>query len=174
MFTTPDGRVFYFAPTDATIQPICDLASGAARSIHVWDYSFNLVALADILIAKHAAGVTIYCTLDRSQSTTSTEEPEVTALRTAGIPLVIGTSDQHQILHDKVVIVDGSKVLYGSFNLTGAAAAEVNNYCIDPEPAVVAAYWSANALVTNWCIANEPTGVTNGATPLPLALPAAT
>lgn len=166
MFTTPDGREFYFAPQDTTIQPILDLAQNAIRSIYVWDYSFNLVALADIFVAKHQAGVVVYLTLDKSQSDTAEEEPEVAQLRAAGIPLVIGTSDQHQILHDKVVIVDGTKVLYGSFNLTGVAAEEVNNYCIDPEPEVVAAYWSANALVTNWCIAHEPQGVSNGARPL--------
>lgn len=166
MFTLPDGRVFYFSPGDTTIQPILDLVTEAEKSIYIWDYSFNLVSLADTLVAKHKAGVEVYLTLDKSQSAGSTEAPEVTQLREAGIPLVIGTSDLHQIIHDKVVIVDGAKVLYGSFNLTGIAAKEVNNYCIDPEIGVVNAYWQANCLVTNWCIENEPTGVSNGAQPL--------
>jgi phosphatidylserine/phosphatidylglycerophosphate/cardiolipin synthase-like enzyme len=166
MTTLPDGRIFYFAPEDSTIQPIIDLVSNATKSIYIWDYSFNLVPLVDILIEKFKAGVDVYLTLDKSQSVGSTEAPEVTACREAGIPIVIGTSDLHQILHDKVVIVDGSQVLYGSFNLTGAAAKEVNNYCIDPEIAVVNIYWQSGVLVTNWCIANQPTGVSNNAQPL--------
>ena len=166
MMKLSDGRVFYFAPQDSTIEPIIDMVSSAEKSIYIWDYSFNLVPLVDILISKFKAGLTVYLTLDKSQSVGSTEAPEVTACREAGIPIVIGTSDLHQILHDKLVIVDMKQVLYGSFNLTGAAAKEVNNYCIDPELSVVNAYWQSGVLVTNWCITNESSGVSNNAQPL--------
>lgn len=146
----------YFSPDDNVQQAVLDLVSSAAKSIRLADYSFNLVPLVDILIAKQAAGLDIKLVLDKSQAAGSTEKPEVVRIKAAGIPLVIGTSDEHHIMHSKYVVIDGQAVGYGSYNFTKVAEEESNVFVIETNAAVAAAFSQNWQAMWDWISQHEP------------------
>jgi phosphatidylserine/phosphatidylglycerophosphate/cardiolipin synthase-like enzyme len=58
-----------------------------------------------------------------------------------GVPLFIDA--EHQIAHNKIVLIDGATVITGSFNFTKAAAETENAenlVIIDEKPKIAAAY----------------------------------
>lgn len=116
----------FFAPYDDVDHPLVAAITAAKSTIYLADYSYNDPAVTAALIAAHERGVVVKCVLDRSQSRGTTEIPEVDQLRQAGIPLFVGTSSLHQIMHDKYVVIDGVTVCSGSYNFTTTAAKEDN------------------------------------------------
>ena len=123
------GITVYNSPTDDTLAEFLVLLNAATKSIHLADYSFNVMEIVDILIAKDKAGLDVKLVLDRSQSAGKTEVPEIKALQAAGIPLVIVESSLHQIMHDKFCVLD-EITQTGSWNYTTAASKENNNYFV--------------------------------------------
>jgi phosphatidylserine/phosphatidylglycerophosphate/cardiolipin synthase-like enzyme len=148
------SRTFYFSPDDDVQDAFLAFVNSAKTSIRLADFSFNLPALVDILIAKHQAGVDVQLVLDRSQSAGPTEVPQIERLRAAGVPLVIGTSDQHRIMHDKFLIVDGEAVLYGSYNFTVAAQKESNFIVTENNTDLAALFTAAFTAIQSWIVAN--------------------
>jgi phosphatidylserine/phosphatidylglycerophosphate/cardiolipin synthase-like enzyme len=124
------GITIFNSPEDDTLAEFCNLLSTATTSIHLADYSFNIMEVVDILIAKMKAGLEVKLVLDKSQSAGKTEVPEVKALQAAGVPSVIVESSLHQIMHNKFTLVDGHITLDGSWNFTTAASKENNNYFV--------------------------------------------
>jgi phosphatidylserine/phosphatidylglycerophosphate/cardiolipin synthase-like enzyme len=124
-------RKTYFSPQDNTLQAFLSFVKKARRKIRIADYSFNLEPLVELLIEKHKAGIDVRLVLDKSQSTGVTEKPEIKQLKKAGIPFVIGTSDKHEIMHNKFSIIDDSWVQSGSWNYTNAASDEDNFFDIE-------------------------------------------
>lgn len=124
-------RKTYFAPDDDTINVFLAFVQTAQKKIRIADYSFNMDKLVDVLIQKHQAGLDVSLVLDKSQSAGPTESPEVTKVKQAGIPVVIGTSDQHKIMHHKFCVIDDEWTESGSWNFTDAAAKECNYFDIE-------------------------------------------
>lgn len=137
-------RQTFFTPYDDAQTPLINLLQSATKSIRIADYSFNLMPVVDILIEKYKAGVDVQLVLDSSQARGKSEVPEVTKLKEAGVPMVVGTSDKGKIMHLKVAIVDDAIVGSGSYNFTGTAELEDNFFDVEhslERAAAFTAYW---------------------------------
>ncbi|MHB8482800.1 MAG: phospholipase D-like domain-containing protein [Nitrospiria bacterium] len=124
------GIALYGSPEDDTLAEFLFLLTHATTSIHLADYSFNIMEVVNLLVGKLKSGLDIKLVLDKSQSAGKTEVPEIKAIQAAGIPTVIVESSLHQIMHDKFCIIDGHILQSGSWNYTTAASKENNNYFV--------------------------------------------
>lgn len=159
MITLPDGRQFYCCPDLDTPQETLDaflaFTQTAQKTLLIADYSFNLPQFETVLPALTAKGVDVRLVLDKSQSSGSTEKPIIASLKASGIDMVIGTSSDHKIMHNKFCIIDSEVSQYGSWNYTVAASDEDNFYFIDKTPEVAAALTSAWDRMYNCIITEE-------------------
>lgn len=125
------GINLFASPEDDTLAEFESLLLGATKSIHLADYSFNIMAVVNTLIAKAEAGLDVTLVLDNSQSKGKTEVPEITQLKTCDkIKLVIVESSKNRIMHDKFTTIDGHLTQTGSWNYTTTASDENNNYFV--------------------------------------------
>jgi phosphatidylserine/phosphatidylglycerophosphate/cardiolipin synthase-like enzyme len=113
---TPASRV-YFSPQGGCTQAITDAIRGARNEILVHAYAFDSREIADALIEAHRRGVRVVVIMDRSQAENARNVAKY--LSENGVTVLV--DDQHSAAHDKVIIIDGSLVLTGSFNFTTAA-----------------------------------------------------
>lgn len=108
VFFAPGGN-----PTGAVVREL-----GLARSnLLVQAYSFTSAPIAKAVVEAHRRGVKVTVILDKSQR--SEKYSAADFLLHAGVPTFIDAS--HAIAHNKIMIIDGHKVLTGSFNFTKAA-----------------------------------------------------
>lgn len=107
----------YFSPKGGAQQAIVDTIGQAKKSIYVQAYSFTSAPIAKALVDAQARGVKVEAILDKSQRKAT--YTGATFLKNAGIPVWI--DDKHAIAHNKVMILDGTTVITGSFNFTKAA-----------------------------------------------------
>lgn len=112
----PDIKV-YFSPhggcTEAVVKAICE----AKREILVEAYSFTSEPIAVALVEAEKRGVDVEVILDKSQEQARGTEADLIA--ESRIPTYIDPA--YRIAHDKVMILDGSRVITGSFNFTRSA-----------------------------------------------------
>lgn len=107
----------YFSPRGGAQDALVATIGQAKDSIFVQAYSFTSAPIAKALVDAAKRGVKIEAILDKSQR--SERYTGATFLRNEGIPVYI--DDKHAIAHNKVMIIDGSIVVTGSFNFTKAA-----------------------------------------------------
>jgi len=108
VFFSPDGGC-----TDAIVKNL-----GQAKSnVLVQAYSFTSAQIAEALVKVRRRGIHIEVILDKSQK--SEKYSSADFLAHAGIKVTIDS--EHRIAHDKVMIIDGSVVITGSFNFTKSA-----------------------------------------------------
>jgi len=116
--TDVEGHVkLYFTPGDSPTAAIVETLDKAKESIHVQAYSFTSPPIAAALKRAHDRGVSVKVILDKSQKTE--KYTSATFLTHAGIPVWIDS--KHAIAHNKVMIVDRTIVITGSFNFTQSA-----------------------------------------------------
>ena len=108
VFFSPKGSA-----TDAVVQEI----HSARQEILVQAYSFTSKPIAKALIDARKRGVKIEVVLDKSNATA--KYSAATFIYNAGIPVLI--DDMHAIAHNKIIIIDASTLITGSFNFTSAA-----------------------------------------------------
>src|SRR5205823_5572824 len=89
----------------------------ATKSIFVQAYSFTSAPIAKALVDAHKRGLKVQVILDRSQRTEKYSSADFVAH--AGISCSIDS--KHAIAHNKVIVIDESTVITGSFNFTKAA-----------------------------------------------------
>ena len=112
----PDIKV-YFSPHGGCTEAVVRAVNGAQKQILVEAYSFTSEPIALALIQAEKRGVDVEVILDKSQEQARGSEADLIAL--SGIPTFIDPA--YRIAHDKVMIIDGSKVITGSFNFTKSA-----------------------------------------------------
>lgn len=106
-----------FTPNDDCQTEIVTRISRAQREIRVQAYSFTSAPIAKALIDAHKRGVDVQVILDRSRKTE--RYSEAAFLNNNGIPVFI---DQCcAIAHNKLMVIDRTLVITGSFNFTRAA-----------------------------------------------------
>lgn len=107
----------YFSPKGGATEAVVAEIGKAQKEILVQAYSFTSTPIAKALLEAHKRGVKVEAVLDKSQ------QPErytsATFLNNAGVPVLI--DDKHAIAHNKIMIIDRSVVITGSFNFTKAA-----------------------------------------------------
>lgn len=107
----------YFSPNGGATEAIVRELGNAQHSIVVQAYSFTSAPIAKALRDAHKRGVKILAVLDKSNQTD--KYSAATFLENAGIPVLIDA--EHAIAHNKVIVIDDSIVLTGSFNFSKAA-----------------------------------------------------
>lgn len=107
----------YFSPRGGAQDAIVAEIAHAKESIFVQADSFTSEPIVKALIQAHLRGVKVEIILDKSQRT----DPRsgTAAVREAGIHTLIDS--RHAIAHSKVMIIDESLVVSGSFNFTKSA-----------------------------------------------------
>ena len=110
--------------------------SSAKKSIDLCVFLFTQSTLADALSDLHKANVAIRIITDSTEDEASSSK--MGALRRAGVRLKSNKRGTGALMHHKFVIVDGKKLLTGSFNWTSKAV--VSNHeavIITTEPSLV-------------------------------------
>lgn len=109
---------FYFSPDDGVAEHILDLINAATESVHFLAYSFTSDDIGQAIIARAQAGLEVRGVVDVSQSTGDGSEYET--LKAAGVNVRLD-GNSNGLMHDKVIIIDRSIVITGSYNFTAAA-----------------------------------------------------
>jgi phosphatidylserine/phosphatidylglycerophosphate/cardiolipin synthase-like enzyme len=107
----------FFSPNNGSTEAIVREIDRARSELLVQAYSFTSAPIAQALLKAHKRGVKVAVILDKSQKTQ--KYSSATFLTNAGIPTFI--DDKHAIAHNKIILVDRSVVITGSFNFTKAA-----------------------------------------------------
>jgi phosphatidylserine/phosphatidylglycerophosphate/cardiolipin synthase-like enzyme len=108
----------YFSPEDGTLEHILDAVNSAQKSIDFMAYSFTSDDLAQALIERANAGVTVQGIFDKDQYH-SNEGTEFDTLRNAGIDVWLDGNPR--LMHHKVIIIDQQVVITGSYNFSNNA-----------------------------------------------------
>jgi phosphatidylserine/phosphatidylglycerophosphate/cardiolipin synthase-like enzyme len=127
---TPNPRVtldgtpldIYFSPDDGVQDSLVDLLNNAQESIYFMAFSFTSDILGDAIIARSKDGVKVSGVME-SEQVNSNEGTEFDAFNQAELD-VLRDGNEGQ-MHHKVMIVDESIVIFGSYNFT--ASAETRN-----------------------------------------------
>jgi phosphatidylserine/phosphatidylglycerophosphate/cardiolipin synthase-like enzyme len=107
----------YFSPHGGCTEAVVEALDSARSEVLVQAYSFTSAPIAKALVEAKKRGVNVEVILDRSQRTERYSSADF--LAHAGIPTYIDAA--HAIAHNKVMVVDRSTVITGSFNFTKAA-----------------------------------------------------
>ena len=107
----------YFSPHGGCTEAVIKEIDQAKTEVLVQAYSFTSTPIAKALLNAHKRGVKIEAILDKSQR--REKYTSATFLANSGIPTYI--DDKHAIAHNKIMIVDRTTVITGSFNFTKAA-----------------------------------------------------
>jgi phosphatidylserine/phosphatidylglycerophosphate/cardiolipin synthase-like enzyme len=107
----------YFSPYGGCTEAIEHELKAAKKTILVESYSFTSLPIAEALIAARKRGVDVEVIMDKCNLTEKYSEGSL--LVREGIPTFI--DDHYKIFHDKVIIIDSSEVITGSFNFTKSA-----------------------------------------------------
>lgn len=130
-----------FTPGDDCAGLIVGEIEKSKRQILVQAYSFTSAPIAEALVNAFKRGVKVDVILDKSQKTGKYSSADF--LSHARIPTYI--DDQHAIAHNKVMVIDGTTVITGSFNFTKAAQEKnAENLLILHDS------WLASKYVMNW------------------------
>jgi len=131
----------YFSPNGGCTQAIVDSLNSAKKSVLVQAYSFTSIPIARALVNAHKRGVDVQVILDKSNI--SDRYTAATFLANEGIPTFIDA--QYKIAHNKVIIIDGTSVITGSFNFTKAAEnGNAENVLVINNAPELAAKYAAN------------------------------
>ena len=114
--SAPDIKV-YFSPHGGCTEAVVRAVKAAQREILVEAYSFTSEPIAVALIEAEKRGVDVEVILDKSQEQARGTEADLISQK--GIPTYIDSA--YRIAHDKVMIIDGTRVITGSFNFTKSA-----------------------------------------------------
>lgn len=107
----------YFSPHGGATEAIVKEINSAKNEILVQAYSFTSNPIAKALVDAKKRGIKIEAVLDKSQRREKYTSADFIAH--AGIPAYI--DDRHAIAHNKIMILDRSILITGSFNFTKAA-----------------------------------------------------
>lgn len=106
-----------FSPNGGCTDRIVSEIKNAKSKIRVQAYSFTSARIAGALLAAKKRGVDCEVILDKSQQSQSYSELDF--FHNQGIPTLI--DDAHAIAHNKIILIDDSTIIMGSFNFTKAA-----------------------------------------------------
>ena len=129
----------YFSPPAGSAAAIVKAVDASQHEVLVQAYSFTHNAIAQAVLRAHARGVTVRVLLDQKSEQTNRYVLEL--LRHAHVPL--RGDGQHAIAHNKVMVIDDSVVITGSFNFTNAAETRnAENFLILKSPDLARIYKS--------------------------------
>lgn len=107
----------YFSPEDGNIivGRLVELIGSAQSSVRIMAFSFTLPEIANAMIERFNQGVDVIGLFE----TTGSLQGQMIPLLCAGVP--VKQDGNPNILHHKVIVIDGKIVATGSFNFSGSA-----------------------------------------------------
>ena len=128
----------YFSPDDGVAARLVTLIQSAQESIYFMAYSFTSNDIGAAVLERAAAGVTVAGVMDEGQ-VNSGQGSEFDPFRQAGLDVRLDGNPG--LMHHKVIIIDRSIVITGSYNFS-ASAEEVNdeNLIVIYNPVIAAQY----------------------------------
>lgn len=111
----------FFSPHGGCEAEVVRWIQRANASVHVLIYSFTLDLIGDALVDAHNRNIDVKVVFEQSQIS---EYSQYSRLKSNGIDVRNDTNSN--LMHDKVMVVDGVVVLTGSFNWSNSAE-ESNN-----------------------------------------------
>jgi phosphatidylserine/phosphatidylglycerophosphate/cardiolipin synthase-like enzyme len=115
----PSAEVF-FSPKGGCTDVVVREINAARHEVLVQAYSFSSKPIAEALVAAKTRGVQVTILLDKSNE--SEQYSDLPLLVEHGLAPLIDA--HHAIAHNKVMVIDRTTVLTGSFNFTHQAEAE--------------------------------------------------
>jgi phosphatidylserine/phosphatidylglycerophosphate/cardiolipin synthase-like enzyme len=106
-----------FSPHGGCTEAIVREIDRAASEVLVQGYSFTSPQIARALVMAKKRAASVEVILDKSQR----KEKYTSATFLANSRIPTGIDDKHAIAHNKIMIIDRSTVITGSFNFTKAA-----------------------------------------------------
>lgn len=127
----------YFSPSDGVLAKLLPHLKGAKKSIYFMTFSFTEDSIAQVMIDKKNAGLSVKGVFEKRNANSSGSE--LPTLRSAGLD--VREDGNCYTMHHKVIIIDERTVITGSYNFT-ARAEEKNdeNVVILNDPAVASLY----------------------------------
>ncbi len=127
----------YFSPEDGVVQHVLDRIAAAQRSIRFMAFSYTSAEIADAMIGRARAGVSVRGVAEAQNATGS--RAAYGPLKAAGIDVL--QDGNCYILHHKVIIIDDRTVITGSYNFTASAElSNDENLVIVDDPALARAF----------------------------------
>jgi len=128
----------YFSPDDGVSPRLVDLVEGAQSSVDFLAYSFTSDPLADALIERFQAGVSVRGVFDEDSYRSNTGGEY---LRLQRAQMNVRLDGNPNLMHNKVIVIDSETVVLGSYNFTRSADRNNDeNVLVIHDPAVAAAY----------------------------------
>lgn len=121
---TPGERICaYFAPTDMPVHAVVEAMRSAQHSIRIATYNINIPEIATVLRERMDAGVKVTLLEDWAHAIDDEKDPSSVwallgqhpNLTKYMSPVLRGGTPQ---MHDKIIVVDGARVMFGSANWT--------------------------------------------------------
>ncbi len=107
----------YFTPPAGGASGLIKQIDASKKSIKVMAYGFTALPLSDALIRAHRRGVKVELIQDEKSSHNNRDA--VAQMIEAGID--VRSDGKHAIQHNKVMLIDDSIVITGSYNFTNSA-----------------------------------------------------
>ncbi|PKL18012.1 MAG: hypothetical protein CVV49_08030 [Spirochaetae bacterium HGW-Spirochaetae-5] len=104
----------YFAPEDNVEKIICDRINKAEKSIRFMQFSFTSDVIGEVIIKKFKEGVDVRGVFEKKGS--NTEYSEYVKMIVESVPVRLDKN--RDTMHHKVIIIDDSLVITGSFNIS--------------------------------------------------------
>jgi phosphatidylserine/phosphatidylglycerophosphate/cardiolipin synthase-like enzyme len=116
---TPTAEVLgvYFSPPAGAAAAIVKAIDASEREVLVQAYGFTHHAIAQALVRAQQRGVAVRVLLDMK---TGKSNRDVADTLEAG-HVAVREDGKHAIAHNKVMVIDGTVVITGSFNFTNSA-----------------------------------------------------
>jgi phosphatidylserine/phosphatidylglycerophosphate/cardiolipin synthase-like enzyme len=129
----------YFSPRGGCTKAIVNELDNAEKTILVQAFSFTSVPIAQALVNAHKRGVKVQVLLDESNE--GAQYTSATFLQHNGLLPFI--DHDNAIAHNKIIVIDGVKVITGSFNFSKAAEeSNAENLLIINDPVIAQDYTS--------------------------------
>lgn len=116
-YNEPYDLVTFSPGTDGQSLIKSQLAS-AIKSLDICVFTISDNTISDVIIQKHRQGIQLRILTDLQKQYDAGSDIEI--LKNAGITVRFDSSDQH--MHHKFAIIDGERLLNGSYNWTRSAA----------------------------------------------------
>ena len=107
----------FFSPKGNCTEVIIREIQAAKKSVYVQAFSFTSAPIAEAILKAKKRGIDVQVILDKSNETAKYSAADF--VYNSAIPLRIDS--KHAIAHNKIILIDESVVLTGSFNFTKAA-----------------------------------------------------
>lgn len=107
----------FFSPDDGVAEQLLAVLQQARESIFFMSYAFTADPLAEMLLEKTAAGITVRGVIERGQADNMGSDYQ--RLRAGGVEVVLDGNPRS--MHHKVIIVDRRIVITGSYNFSRSA-----------------------------------------------------